>query len=103
VQDPFDAEERQQLFEYFKTKRPFPEYVSLRLRFQGATPSETRGFNVGDYSRTTSTLQVQRSRSEDLGTINPTKTYGRVRPITLSADLATDVATSAACGSTTSP
>ena len=93
VQAPFDAEERQQLFEYFKTKLPFPEYVSLRLRFQGATPSETRGFNVGDYSRATSTLQVQRSRSEDLRTINPTKTYGRVRPITLSADLAADVAT----------
>jgi integrase len=48
---------------------------------------------VGDFSRATSTLRVQRSRSENLRTINPTKTYGRVRPITLSADLAADVAT----------
>lgn len=92
VQDTFTAAERQALFAYFRA-RSFAEYVSIRLRFEGATPSETRGFNVGDFSRSTSTIVVQRSRSEDLKRVRPTKNEDRKRAIELSPELAADVAT----------
>lgn len=92
IQDPFVAEEVAKLYRYFR-ERSFDEYVSIRLRFCGASPSETRGFNVGDFSRSTSTIRVQRSRSEDLKKIRPTKNESRKRWIELDAELAAHVAT----------
>lgn len=92
VQDVFSAKDRDRIFAYFR-QRSFPEYVSLRLRFVGASPSETRGFNVGDFSRTNSTIRVQRSRSEDLKRVRPTKTPNRLRVIELTDELAEEVAT----------
>lgn len=92
VQDTFTADERGRLFEHFRG-RSFAEYVSVRLRFEGASPSEVRGFNVGDFSRSTSTIQVQRSRSENLKRVRPTKNEDRKRAIVLSPELAADVAT----------
>ena len=88
-QDPFTIDERDRLLAWFRSKRPFPEYVSLRLRFRGATPSEVRGFRVGDFDRATSTLRVR--RSQHLGQIGSTKTRSRERTIRLD-DVAADVA-----------
>jgi Arm DNA-binding domain len=89
-QNPFTAEERDRILAWFKAKRPFVEYVSLRLRFRGATPSEVRGFRVSDFDRATSTMRVR--RSQHLGQIGSTKTRARERPIWLD-DVAPDVAT----------
>lgn len=93
VQDPLTEQERAQVFAWFAQRRPLAESVSIRLRFSGATPSEARGFNVGDFSRSTSTITVRRTRSEDLQHVNPTKTTARLRPIALDPELAADVAT----------
>src|SRR5439155_10303399 len=87
---PFSAEERDRILAWFKAKRPFVEYVSLRLRFRGATPSEVRGFRVSDFDRTTSTMRVR--RSQHLGQIGSTKTRARERPIWLD-DVGAEVAT----------
>jgi Arm DNA-binding domain len=89
-QNPFSAEERDRILAWFKAKRPFVEYVSLRLRFRGATPSEVRGFRVSDFDRTTSTMRVR--RSQHLGQIGSTKTRARERPIWLD-DVGAEVAT----------
>jgi hypothetical protein len=54
-QDPFTIDEGDRILAWFLSKRPLAEYVSLRLRFRGATPSEVRGIRVGDeqYARAT--------------------------------------------------
>lgn len=92
-QDPFSAEERDKLLKWFRLKRPFEEYLSLRLRFLGVTPSEARGFHVGDFDRQTGTLTV--ARSHHLGAEGATKTQARQRVVWLE-DVAADVA--ARCG-----
>lgn len=90
-QDPFAAEDRDRILAWFRTKRPFAEYVSLRLRFLGATPSEVRGFNVGDFDRANAALVVRRSR--DLGEVGATKTKARGRAVFLSPLVAKEVGT----------
>ena len=90
-QDPFDETERDKLLGWFRGKRPFGEYLSLCLRFRGISPSEARGFNVGDFDRATGTIKVNRSRH--LGTEGATKTVARERVVLLPSQLAADVAT----------
>lgn len=90
-QYPFEAADRDRILAWFKKRRPFEEYVSLRLRFLGASPSEVRGFNVGDYDRRNKALLVRRSR--DLGEIGATKTRARRRPVFLGEDVAAEVST----------
>lgn len=90
-QQPFETEDRDRLLAWFQKRRPFDEYVSLRLRFVGVTPSEARGFNVGDFDRRHGALAVRRSR--DLGEVGATKTKARRRPVFLGDELAADVAT----------
>lgn len=87
VQDPFTAKDRDALLLWFEAKRPRQEYLSLRLRFIGITPSEVRGLNVGDLDRSTETIRVQRSRSENLKVTRATKTKRRRRAVHLEADL----------------
>lgn len=89
-QDPFTPEERDALCTWFRSKRPFGEYVSIRLRFRGVTPSEVRGLRVGDYDRATATLRIE--RSEHLGSIGATKTRARDRIVGV-GDLAVELAT----------
>ncbi len=89
-QDPFTAEERDKLLKWFKTRRPFQEYVSISLRFGGVTPSEVRGLDVGDFDRATDTVKIARSRH--LGAAGATKTRARERVVSL-GDAACDVET----------
>ena len=90
-QEPFEESERNRILGWFRSKRPFEEHVSLRLRFRGVSPSEARGFNVGDFNRTTGTILVRRSRH--LGAEGATKTVARERLVLLDDDLARDIAT----------
>lgn len=89
-QDPFESHEATKLLAYFRSKRPFDEYVSLRLRFSGLRPSEVRGLQVGDFGRKKGELQI--SRSVHLGSEGATKTVAAERTITLSVLEAIDVA-----------
>ena len=89
-QNPFSANDRDAILEYFRRKRPFEEYVSLRLRFLGVTPSEVRGLHVGDFDRATETVTISRSRH--LGSEGATKTRARERVVSLSR-AAIDVST----------
>src|SRR5262249_23164775 len=66
---------------WFRSRRPFLEYVSIKLRFGGITPSEVRGLNVGDFDRTTDTVKIARSRH--LGAAGATKTRARERVVSL--------------------
>jgi integrase len=90
-QDPFTATDRERILGWFHGKRPFAEWVSMRLRFEGITPSEVRGLNVGDLDRGTGTIRIQRSRSENLKHVAATKTKRRIRSVRLAPDLVADV------------
>ena len=79
-QHPFDAAERDAILGWFRP-RWFPEYVSLRLRFRGVTPSEARGLTVGHFDRRQSILWVTQSRH--LGHVAATKTHERDRVVSL--------------------
>ena len=74
-------EGRSELLKWFRSRRPFLEYVSIKLRFGGITPSEVRGLNVGDFDRTTDTVKIARSRH--LGAAGATKTRARERVVSL--------------------
>lgn len=89
-QDPFEPEEVTALLGWFREKRPFREFVSLELRFQGVTPSEARGLLVGDFSRRAGTLTIR--RSQDSGEVGATKARSRRRPVFLSEQAAANVA-----------
>ncbi len=89
-QDPFTAEQRDKLLEWFKARRPFQEFVSVSLRFRGLTPSEVRGLDVRDFDRATDTVMITRSRH--LGGTGATKTRARERVVSL-GDVARDVET----------
>jgi integrase len=72
-----------QALEWFRTRRTVDEYVSLRLRFNGITPSEVRGLRVGDFSRATGSVTIRRSTTENLKETAATKTSARVRTVHL--------------------
>lgn len=81
IQDPFEAAERDEILEWFAEARPVDEFVSVALRFQGLTPSETRALRVGDFNRATSSIRVE--QSEDEGEIAATKAENRIRVVSL--------------------
>lgn len=89
-QSPFEPAERDAILAWFRS-RYFPEYVSLRIRFRGISPSETRGLQVGDFGRATGTLRIE--RSVHLGKVGATKTDARERVVELDGDTAAAVAT----------
>jgi integrase len=85
-------EEARRVLEWFRAKRSLAEWVSIRLRFEGVTPSEVRGLQVGDFSRATSSVSIRRSTSENLRDTGATKTAARVRVVHLGIGIAPELA-----------
>jgi integrase len=79
--DPFTAEERNSILDYFRRKEPFYYPFIFTLFWTGMRPSEVVGLRVGDIDIKQGVAWVSKSRH--LGEENATKTVGSTRPVKL--------------------
>lgn len=88
--DPFTADERDRIIDYFRTERPrwFPWIATLF--WTGMRPSEAAGLNVGDVDLEAATLSISRGFTE--GEENAPKTLRSVRTILLFPEAAAAIA-----------
>jgi integrase len=79
--DPFTAEERDRILDYFRKKEPFYYPFIFTLFWTGMRPSEVVALRVGDVDVGRGVAIVSKSRH--LGEENATKTVGSTRPVKL--------------------
>lgn len=89
-QDPFEPRDCTAILDWFEKRRPLPEYVSIALRTEGVTPSETRGLEVGDFSRRDQAVTI--ARSQYGGDVGATKAWARERTVLINDRVAKAVA-----------
>lgn len=79
--DPFTAEERDRIIDFYRTRRPFWFPWIATLFWTGMRQSESVALKIGDYDAAAATLRIRKSRTE--GEENIPKTRGSKRTIQL--------------------